>query len=227
MSKEKSLKIFLMREKDFKKIEKKDIDVLILSKKILENFEEGRKILERLFLLKRKKNFLIGIEGKDYKKDKAYLDLKFYGIPAIDIFFPFLKEEKEPIHFSNSGLNHVLLGIMNKNNIGIGIDLIEVIKEMKKKNFFYVSRLMQNLRWARKKRVNLCLINFDCFDVIDVKHFLISIGFDTKQAKKAFDFVFLKKQLNKEIFEHKRGKMYFYKKDEKINLIEYLIALKN
>jgi hypothetical protein len=220
-----AFKIFLMKEEDVKKIENKKIDILILSREILKNLEKGKEVLRKLFLLKRKENFLICIEGVGYKKDKAYLEMKVYGIPVVDIFFPNLNEKKEPIHFSNSGLNHVLLNVMNKNNIAIGLILEEMIKEIKRKNFFYLSRIQQNIRWARKKNVNFCLIMKKNYNLVNLRHFLISLGYDTKQTKKALLFVNLKKQLNREIFEHKRGKIYFYKKNEKINLINLLMAL--
>jgi len=219
-------KVFLLEKRNFKKIEKKDFDVLILKSEILKNFENGKELLKKLFSLKRKKNFLIGIEGTSYKKDKGYLELRFHGIPVVDIFFPYLRDEREHMHFSNSGLNHVLLNIMNKNNIAIGINLEEIIKEIKKKNFTYLSRILQNVRWARKRNVNFCLIAKKQHNPLDIKHFLLAIGFDTKQVKKAFEFLFLKKQLNKEIFEHKRGKLYFYKKDEEIRLIDYLNSIR-
>jgi len=226
-------KIFLLDELRLDKLKRKKIDVILVSRKILRDVEKGKKILEKLFLLKKEKNFLIGIEGTSYKKDKTYLELKIFGIPVIDIFFPHLKDEKkekeglhEGLHFANSGLNHVLLNIMSKNLVAIGIDVDEIIEEIKKKNSTYVSRFLQNVRWARKRNVNFCLIAKKQHNPLDIKHFLLAIGFDTKQVKKAFEFLSLKKQLNKEIFEHKRGKLYFYKKDEEIKLLNYLVELR-
>lgn len=210
------------------KIKRKNFDVAIIKKELLRDADKGRKILKSLFKLKKERGFLIGIEGTgDYKKDKEYLGMKKEGTPLIDIFFPYLDAKKDYMHSSNSGTNHVIMNILKKNLIALGINLSEIIRRIKKEDFVYISRNLQNIVWGRKRKINLCLIlEIKKKDIVynsyDILHFLLSIGMSTEQAKNAIIFAKIKKELNKEIFLHKTGSIYIYKKDEKINLINYL-----
>jgi len=215
--------------KSDKKI-KVDCDVLLVPDKFLKNVEQGRKLLFKLFEIKKRSYFLIAIEGtKEYGKNKIYLELKKEKLPIVDIFFPYL-EGKDFMHSANSGVNHVLLNVLHRNKIAIGINLKELIGNLKKKNYAYLSKIIQNIRWARKKKVNFCVFinakkSKDIPDALDIFHFLLAIGFDTKQAKNALVFGYIKRELNKEIFKHKIKDVYIYRKDEKIKLIDYLKAI--
>lgn len=216
---------YILKNKKTKKI---NFDVLIIPKKFLKD-NDGKNLLYKIFDLKKEKNFLIAIEGiESYNKNKEYLELKKSGIPIIDIFFPYFKEGK--LHYADSGINHVLLNIMKNNKIAIGIDFEKIRKALEKKDFNYLSNIIQNAKWARKKKVNFCLFintkkNSQLPDALDLFNFLIFIGFDTKQAKNALIYPKIKIELNEEIFKHKYGDVFIYKKDEKIKLIDYIKAI--
>lgn len=211
----------ILKNRNIKKI---NADILFIPQKFL---KDDKKFLYEIFELKKEKKFLIAIEGNEnYYSNKQYLEMKKSGISVIDIFFPYF-DKTDAIHYAKSGLNHVLLNIMKKNNIAIGIDLEKILKAIEKKDFSYLSKIMQNVKWARKKKVNFCLFinakkNSQIPDALDLFHFLLAIGFDTTQAKNSLIYPKIKIEINKEIFNHKVGEVFIYKKNEKIKLIDYL-----
>ncbi|MEM4648121.1 MAG: hypothetical protein QXO12_02340 [Candidatus Pacearchaeota archaeon] len=215
----------ILENKNIKKISS---DVLIIKEKLLK--EDGKKFLNEIFNLKREKNFLIAIEGtENYYLNKQLLELKRSNIAIVDIFFPYFNK-KDDLHYAYSGINHVLLNIMKRNNIAIGIELEKILKAIEKNDFIYLSKIIQNANWARKKKVNFCLFlnaknNSKIPDALDLFNFLLAIGFDTKQAKNCLIYPKIKLDLNKEIFKHKFGEVYIYNIDEEIKLIDYLKAI--
>ncbi|CUU00571.1 hypothetical protein JGI2_00607 [Candidatus Kryptobacter tengchongensis] len=63
----------------------------IIKEKLLK--EDGKKVLNEIFNLKREKNFLIAIEGtENYYLNKQLLELKRSNIAIVDIFFPYFNK---------------------------------------------------------------------------------------------------------------------------------------
>ncbi|MEM2932611.1 MAG: hypothetical protein QW622_00105 [Candidatus Pacearchaeota archaeon] len=221
--------IYELKKPTIKEIKEiKGNSLVLIGENILKNIEKGKAFLYKLYEEKKKnQNFLIAIKGISYEKDKFYLSLTKNKIALIDIFFPNVYG-KESMHFTESGLNHVLLNIMKEKIIALGINLHELIEKIKKNELYYLSKVIQNVSWARKKSVNLCLCQFsnrqELYNARDTFHFLLSFC-STQQALNALTFAKLKIELNKEIFKHKIENMFVYKKKEEIKLLELLKAL--
>ncbi|MEM2713644.1 MAG: hypothetical protein QXE64_00045 [Candidatus Pacearchaeota archaeon] len=226
-------KVLYCYEIDLKDAEKIDIKKLVAkiqaekkASTLFINFPNNLKFAEnflcRVFQLKQEKNFLIAVKGIGYDADKELLKLKRRGIPIVDIFFP--RFESGKMHWAGGGLNHVLLNLMKKNIIALGINLDELLERIAVHDYGYFSKLLQNIAWARKRGVNLCLFSSELFDPLDCFHFLLCFC-STQQALSALNYAQFKLKFNKEIFEHKAGEVYVYKSKEKIKLVELLNAL--
>jgi len=221
----------ILKTKKIEQLKKQKFDILAIDNKLLENVNDGKRLLFKAYELKKQKNFLIAIKGlESYDKNKLYLELKREDNPIVDIFFPVLYS-RESMHHAESGLNQVLLNIMAERIIAIGLDLKELLSEIKKKRYGYLSSIIQNIMFGRKRQINFCLFSFaksakEIYDAIDVFHFLLALGASTQQAKSALIFAKAKLDLNKEIFEHKIGNAFIYKDKEKIGIVELLKKLK-
>lgn len=209
-----------------------DADVVIIKEDILqEDKQKIKQLLHLIFGIKKEFNFLLIMEGcENYEKNRDCLEMKFDGISPIDVFFPYLNQ-KDAMDYCESGTNDVLLEIMKKNCIALGINLRELIKNIKAKKFDYLSKTMQNIHFSRKKDVCLCVYSLaknenEIRDGLDVYHFLLAIGASTQQAKDAFTYAMTKKKFNNEIMQHKLGDAFVYKKNEKIELIELMKSLR-
>lgn len=95
--------------------------------------------------------------------------------------------EKDKIKRLNSGFNHVLAQIAAKNKIAMGIDL-DSIREIKDKKIKAqrFSRIIQNIKTARKAKCSIKLVNYK--DKTNAFNFLLSLNASTKQAKQAITF---------------------------------------
>lgn len=82
-----------------------------------------------------------------------------------------------------SGLNHTLAKIASKNSIAIGIDLSEIKKLNRKEKADVLSKIVQNVKIARKAKTKIKMINYH--DKSNAQNLLISLGASTQQAKEA------------------------------------------
>ena len=93
-------------------------------------------------------------------------------------------KRKNTIKKIDSGLNHVLAKIATKNHISLGIDLKALTKLDKKEKSEVLSRIVNNIRVARKAKSKLKILNYK--DKKSAFSFLLSLGASTQQAKEAF-----------------------------------------
>jgi len=92
-------------------------------------------------------------------------------------------KRKRTLRNIDSGFNHVLAKIAEKNNVAIGINLAEISKLAKEEKAKRLERLIQNIKTCRKAGTKITLLNYK--DKKDAFSFLISLGASTSQAKEA------------------------------------------
>lgn len=83
----------------------------------------------------------------------------------------------------DSGMNHVLAGILDKNKIAFGIDIAELRNLAKAEKAEFLARVKQNIVICRKAGAKIALLN--CRDKRDASLLLISLGASTIQASNA------------------------------------------
>lgn len=86
----------------------------------------------------------------------------------------------------DSGLNHVVARILEKNKIAIGIDLESIRCLSKKDKAERLLQIIQNLRIAKKNKVKVIAINYK--DKINTMNLMRSLGADSQTALKSLDF---------------------------------------
>src|SRR3989338_9301459 len=91
-------------------------------------------------------------------------------------------QRKNKIRQVDSGLNHVLAKIANKNNIAIGINLEEIKKLEPKSKAERLSKIKQNIKICRKAKTKLAI---KTSSIIEVASFLQSLGASSQHAKQA------------------------------------------
>lgn len=99
---------------------------------------------------------------------------------------PEVGERRTSLRMTDSGLNHVLLTIATKNKISIGIDLDDLRKLNKEQKAKRIERIIQNIRFARKKNTKLAIKGLK--DPISKQSFLKSLGASSVQASQALAF---------------------------------------
>ena len=75
----------------------------------------------------------------------------------------------------------VIFGRAGQNKIAIGINLKEISKLNKKDKAVRISRIKQNIKFCKKARTKLALINIK--DKKDASNLLLSLGASTAQVK--------------------------------------------
>ena len=86
----------------------------------------------------------------------------------------------------DSGFNHVLAKIAEKNKVAIGIDVYEIARLAKEEKAKRLERIIQNIKTCRKAKTKIKLLNYK--DKKNAFSFLISLGASTQQAKESLDF---------------------------------------
>ena len=92
-------------------------------------------------------------------------------------------KEKNKLKQLNSGLNHVLAKIAEKNKIAIGIELNEIRALKDEEKSAIISKIIQNIKICRKAKAKIKLLNYK--DKYNAFSLLISLGASTAQAKEA------------------------------------------
>lgn len=95
-------------------------------------------------------------------------------------------QEPNSLRQINSGLNSYLTTLASKKKIAIGIDLNEIRPLQKEIKARRLEKVIQNIKFCRKKKVNLAL--FGVSDVFNIQPLLKSLGASSQQASKALSF---------------------------------------
>jgi RNase P/RNase MRP subunit p30 len=141
----------------------------------IKNIEETKKIIN-----KSKEKLEIQSQDDTYNRKIAE-----YG-KIKSIIFPKPKYERTSIKSLDSGLNKILAKIMNKNKIELSIDLDNIRTLRKKEKATELSRIIQNIKIARKSKLKINTLNFK--DKKNTFSLLTSLGASSKQAKEAITF---------------------------------------
>ncbi len=116
------------------------------------------------------------------------------GKPAV-IFELEKTAKKDSMHSRNSGLNHILCDIANKNNILIGFSLSSILDSKEMLRTQIIGRMMQNIRLCRKYNVGSVIASFadDPYKMrtfYDLKSVFTSFGMHPKEAKDSLENIF-------------------------------------
>ncbi|MBS3083301.1 hypothetical protein J4423_00695 [Candidatus Pacearchaeota archaeon] len=138
------------------------------------NIEEAKK------LLKKEETPKIVLSQNDEFNRKILEHGKF------DILLsPETGQRKNKIRQTDSGLNHVLAKIANKNNLAIGLNLEEIKKLEPKSKAERLSKIRQNIKICRKAKTKLAIKTSSIEEAMSL---LQNLGASTQQAKEAIVF---------------------------------------
>ena len=137
------------------------------------NTEEAKKLIK-----KSERPIIVKAQSPEFNR-------KILEYGKFDILLsPELSENvKDTVKNINSGLNHVVAKIAAKNGISIGIDLNSLRNLDKKKKAIALSRIIQNLKIARKSKAKIKALAFK--DAKNTQSLLLSLGASTSQAKES------------------------------------------
>jgi RNase P/RNase MRP subunit p30 len=83
----------------------------------------------------------------------------------------------------NSGFNQVMAKIANKNNIGLGINLDEIINSNPKEKAQILARVQQNIMLCNKNKVKMQFIGKEKRNLHDLKSLGLVLGMPTWMTK--------------------------------------------
>jgi len=113
--------------------------------------------------------------------------------------------KKDSMHSRNSGLNHILCSLANKNNILVGFSFSSVLDSEGIFKSQILGRMMQNIRLCRKYKVRTVIASFadgpyKMRAFHDLRSFFISLGMHPKEANDSLENTF-KLYKNKSLIE--------------------------
>ena len=133
---------------------------------------------------------LVVVEGGDDKINRAALENT-----KVDILLgPEKNRDRDFTHYRNSGLNQVLCKLTKKNNIAIAFNFNLVLNNESIKRSQILGRMMQNVRFCRKYKINTVIASFaskpeEMRNAHDLVSFGVSIGMHPKQAKESLKYI--------------------------------------
>ncbi len=141
------------------------------------NLNQARKEIQKL----KKENEQIVVMAQDEEFNRKILENK-----DVDVFLgPELHNRKDKLKQRDSGLNEVLCKLAVKNNIQIGINLMEIIKQPKKDKAILLGRIIQNIALCKRTKTKV-VIYPEKYKKQDVSSLFLTLGASTQQAKEAF-----------------------------------------
>jgi len=99
---------------------------------------------------------------------------------------------RDSMHHRNSGLNHVLCKLANKNNIMIGFSFSDILNTNGITRSQILGRIMQNIRLCRKYKVKTIVASFaenpyELRPYHDLKSVFICLGMHPEEAKNSLE----------------------------------------
>ena len=100
--------------------------------------------------------------------------------------------KKDFMKWRNSGLNHVLCKLANKNNIKIGISFSRLNRMGSEEKSLKIGKIMQNIRLCRKYKVKLILASFaesesDLLSSYEMKSIGFVLGMTPQQVNESLE----------------------------------------
>ncbi|MDP2628928.1 MAG: RNase P subunit p30 family protein [Nanoarchaeota archaeon] len=114
------------------------------------------------------------------------LSRKILEKEKIDILLISQKKRKDKQKQRNSGFNQVLAKIAKKKNVGIGIDLDEIIESDEKEKSRILARIKQNIRLCNKNKLKMKFISLsgkNKRNIYDLKALGLVLGMPTWMTK--------------------------------------------
>ena len=140
-----------------------------------EKLEEARKLIEKAH----KEGKEVAVHGRDIEFNRKVLENK-----KVNMLILQHKLGKDKLKERDSGLNQVLCRITKDNNITLAIDFKELEEDDKKIKAKILSRIIQNIKLAKKFKNKLIITNKPS-DNLSLAAFLRTLGADTKLAEEA------------------------------------------
>jgi len=102
---------------------------------------------------------------------------------------------KDSMHHRNSGLNHVLCKLANKNNVIIGFSFSSILNIEGIIRSQILGRMIQNIRLCRKYKVKTIIASFaekpyELRSCSDLKSVFISLGMHPKEANDSLENIY-------------------------------------
>lgn len=146
-----------------------------------DNKEELRKQISRAYSKKQK----IVVLGSTDEINRIALEDKRVSI----LLGPEFAKKKDFMKYRNSGLNHVLCRLANKNKIAIGISMSSIKDAKKQERAEKIGRLMQNIALCKKYDTITVLASFGkkVSSPYILRSFGLSMGMSTEQSKKSMN----------------------------------------
>ncbi|MFH1408846.1 MAG: RNase P subunit p30 family protein [Nanoarchaeota archaeon] len=109
---------------------------------------------------------------------------------------------KDGLHQRNAGLDHILAKVMKSKQVAYGVPFHLVLGTTGVKRAQIIGRIKQNIRLARKFKVDICLASFAekssrMRGLGDVLAFGVSMGMRPEEAKKGLRFAAVRIEINK------------------------------
>lgn len=119
-----------------------------------------------------------------FEKDKPSL---IFGLEIL--------AKKDSMHSRNSGLNHILCNLANKNNILIGFSFSSVLDSKEMLRTQIIGRIMQNIRLCRKYKTKTVIASFaenpyKMRAFHDLKSVFTTFGMHPKEANDSLENIF-------------------------------------
>lgn len=127
---------------------------------------------------------LLVIKSSD--KDRFFIESKkiklIYGFEEV--------HKKDHLHQRASGLNHVLCGIANKNNVAVGFSYSSLFSKNPQTASLIMGRMMQNIALCRKYQVKTAIASFakspyELRAPHDIASLFAVLGMDGKKIKES------------------------------------------
>ncbi len=137
-----------------------------------QSIEQARKLIDKA----KKENKQVIVKGKDIEFNRKILEMRKVNILVLNH-----KIGRDKLKERDSGLNQVLCKIAKDNNITLAIDFNELKEEDKKQRAKIISRIIQNIKFIKKYKNKLEIINKPQ-DKLSLSAFLRILEADTKMA---------------------------------------------
>jgi RNase P/RNase MRP subunit p30 len=169
------------------KSEKLGFKPIILDKSIIIKTDSRNELMSKLSKFSAKKMPIIVLGSTDEINRMALEDKR------VDMLLcPEETRKKDFMKWRNSGLNHVLCKLCQKNNIKIGISFSRLNKMSSDEKSLKIGKIMQNIRLCRKYKAKIILASFaesesDLLSIYELKSIGLILGMTPQQVNESLE----------------------------------------
>jgi len=144
------------------------------------NLNEARKQIQKLKKENLEQPIIVQAQSDEFNR-------KILENPEVDIIIGLEAHNKKDYQKQrDSGLNEVLCKLAKKNNIKIGIDLKNIIKQPPKQKAILIARIIQNIKLCKRTKT-LIIIYPNTYSKQEINSFFLSLKASSQQAREAFN----------------------------------------